>query len=182
MSLRRTLGTLALAPGVIVHELAHYLACLVLGIQVREVVFFRFGDPVGYVDHDVPRAYWRRIVVTMAPLIVNTTVAVAAFWASARLRPTWAVVAIALGLVVLRNAIPSAIDARALWPHSRLGYLHPLFLLTIPLIGVLLLANRLRAYGFSSLYAGAVAGVLVLLFHTDVLAVSDLFSWLCRVV
>ena len=175
---RRYLLPLVLAPGVAVHELAHYLACRLLGIRVREVVLFRFGDPVGYVDHDVPRAYWRRIVVTIAPLVVNTAVAVAAFWASARVAVPLALVATYLGVVTLRNSIPSSIDARALFPHSRLGYLHPLFVLTLPLIAILLLANRLRAYGFSVAYTGAVSGVLLLSFHTDALSLSGLVGGL----
>lgn len=176
--LRHYLVPLALAPGVAVHELAHYLACLSLGVRVHEVVLFRFGDPVGYVNHDVPRAYWRRIVVTTAPLIVNTTVGVAAFWASAHVTTLWTAVVIYVGVVSLLESIPSSVDAHALFPRSRIGYLHPLFVLTLPLIGVLLLANRLRTYGFSFAYAGGLSGVLLLAFHTDVLSISALVSGL----
>jgi len=175
---RRYLLPLTLAPGIVVHELAHYLGCLALGVRVHEVVLFRFGDPVGYVDHDIPRAYWRRIVVTMAPLVINTGVALATFWASARVAAPLALVAIYLGVVTLLNSIPSSIDARALLPHSRLGYLHPLFILTLPLIVILLVANRLRAHGFSVAYTGAISGVLLLSFHTDALSLSELFAGL----
>jgi len=175
---RRYLLPLALAPGVVVHELAHYLACLALGVRVQEVALFRFGDPVGYVHHDVPRAYWRRIVVTMAPLVVNTSVAIASFWASARVTVSLALVAIYLGVVTLLNSIPSSIDARALLPHSRLGYLHPLFILTLPLIVILLVANRLRSHGFGIAYTAGISGVLLLSFHTDALSLSELFAGL----
>lgn len=44
-------------PGVIIHEWAHKKFCEWLGILVHKVVYFRFGNPAGYVLHEPPKTY-----------------------------------------------------------------------------------------------------------------------------
>jgi len=49
------------------------------GVPVLEVAYFRFDDPPGYVQHVTPERYRASFVVSVAPFLVNTVVAFAAF-------------------------------------------------------------------------------------------------------
>lgn len=169
----RYLIPLVLAPGVVIHEFAHYLVCTVLNVQVGEVVFFRFGNPAGYVEHQIPQSYTKRILISTAPLVVNTTVAIGAFWWSTQAVVVYSTLAIYVGVVVIAASLPSTVDATNLFPNTRMGYLHPLFYLTLPLIVLLLAVNRLRRYGFNVLYTVATSALLLVIFHTDVIQIAD---------
>ncbi len=186
MALFRWYGLqLLFAPGVVVHELSHYLTCKLLRVPVSEVSLFSFGETAGYVEHTVPRSYTKRLLIALAPLVVNLALGVAAFWAGTQLAGVYAALALYLGFVVIAHSLPSSVDAKTLLPRRTLGYLYPLFLLSLPLIAVLLIANRLRPYGFRLLYTLAITGVLFLGFYTDVLQFAELQSalveWLSSV-
>lgn len=162
------------APGVVVHELSHYLTCRLLRVPVYEVDLFSFGTRAGYVEHAVPRSYTKRLLVALAPLVVNLSLGVAAFWAGTQLSGWYTILALYLGFVVITHSLPSSVDAKTLLPRRRLGYLYPLFLVSAPLIVVLLVANWLRPYGFRLAYTLAIAGLLFLGFYTEVVQFADL--------
>lgn len=155
------------APGIVIHEFAHYLSCVLLGVPVGDVTFFRFGNPAGYVEHQVPRSYTKRILITFAPLLVNMAVAVGTFWWSTRTVLPYSLLAVYVGVTVVAKSLPSSIDAKNLFPHSRLGYVHPLFLLSLPLIFLLLLLNRLRPYRFQLFYTIGVSALLLSVFFPE---------------
>ncbi|APX97941.1 metalloprotease family protein [Natronorubrum daqingense] len=67
------------APGVVVHEFAHKQACDAAGVPVAEVVYFRLGDPPGYVRHHHPKRYRTSFVISVAPFLVNTIISLVAF-------------------------------------------------------------------------------------------------------
>lgn len=165
---------LLFAPGVVTHEFAHYLVCKLLRVPVYDVDLFSFGDTAGYVEHAVPRSYTKRLLVALAPLLVNLSLALALFWAGTQLAPLYTVVALYFGFVVIAHSLPSSVDAKTLLPQRTLGYLYPLFLLALPLIVVLLVANRLRPYGFRLAYTLAIAGVLFLAFYTEAVQFGEL--------
>lgn len=54
-------------PGIVAHELAHYVACLIVGLPVSRVQLFG-SDP--HVEHAAP-ADLRSIIVAFAPLAFN---------------------------------------------------------------------------------------------------------------
>lgn len=165
------------SPGVFVHEWAHYVVCRLLGVRVQEYVPIRFGSPPGYVTHAVPNSYLKRVCISVAPLLVNTAIGIVAFWASTTVDLRYAPITVYLGAVAIGESIPSSADARNLLPRRRLGYLHPLFVLALPLIAVILLVNRLRAYGVVLLYTAAVSVGLLVFFHTDVVRTAGLLPW-----
>lgn len=57
-----------LFPGVIFHELSHYLACIVAGVKVHNVRLFGFKE--AFVQHEVPTA-GKSIAITLAPFALN---------------------------------------------------------------------------------------------------------------
>ena len=154
-------------PGVVVHEFAHKQACELVGVPVLEVVYFRFGDPAGYVRHAQPKRYREAFVVSVAPFLVNTVVAFAIFLGLAALVSTTGdlrgassgTIAFAvglgwLGLSIGMHAFPSTGDANTLWRRSRLEWRQsPTVLLGIPVIVVIYVANLLSWLWADVLYA-----------------------------
>ena len=55
-------------PGLVFHELSHYMACLLFGVNVNEVKLFSTTE--AYVSHDVPNA-WQGILISVAPFVVG---------------------------------------------------------------------------------------------------------------
>ncbi|MGE0918334.1 DUF3267 domain-containing protein [Trichlorobacter lovleyi] len=62
-------------PGVPVHEYAHALACRLSGVRVHKVCYLRLGNPRGYVLHEQPDTAWQHIIVSVAPFVVCSLVA-----------------------------------------------------------------------------------------------------------
>jgi hypothetical protein len=57
-------------PGTVVHELSHYLACLLLGVRVHEVRLFapQANGVLGWVAHERPDPL-RRVLIALAPFL-----------------------------------------------------------------------------------------------------------------
>lgn len=62
-------------PGVPVHEYAHALACRLSGVRVHKVCYLRLGNPRGYVVHEQPDTAWQHIIISVAPFVVCSLVA-----------------------------------------------------------------------------------------------------------
>jgi hypothetical protein len=67
---------LATFPGVIVHEMAHQFMCRLTDTPVLKVCYFRVGNPCGYVMHGRPGSAWKHFLISMAPFLFNSIVAV----------------------------------------------------------------------------------------------------------
>ena len=63
-------------PGVILHELSHYFACLLVGVRVFEAKFFGFGT--AYVKHARPMLL-QSVIITIAPFILCNLIGILAF-------------------------------------------------------------------------------------------------------
>jgi hypothetical protein len=89
-------------PGVVVHELAHQFLAELFGLEVREV------DYTSHVIHEAPGSFTVAVLVSAAPLLVNTALAVGAVW--------WVVGAVPFALASLDLAwtAPSAVAAGGL--------------------------------------------------------------------
>ena len=68
MASRQNLLHYALFPGMVFHELSHYIACIFCGVKVRKVKFF--GTEEAYVAHEQPNA-WKSIIITLAPFVLG---------------------------------------------------------------------------------------------------------------
>ncbi|WP_226004502.1 metalloprotease family protein [Natrinema salinisoli] len=158
---------IASIPGVVVHEFAHKQACDLVGVPVLDVVYFRFGDPAGYVRHAQPERYRASFVVSVAPFLVNTVVAFVAFLGFATLVSTSGDIRggsseriaamIVLGWFALSigmHAFPSTGDANTLWQRSRAEWRRsPQVLLGVPFVIVIYVANLLSWLWADVLYA-----------------------------
>ena len=59
-------------PGVIIHEFAHHLFCIIFGAKVINVCYYNFKDSSGYVLHNRPKHLYQDILIATAPFFVNS--------------------------------------------------------------------------------------------------------------
>lgn len=114
--------TWATFPGVIVHEFGHELLCRATGTPVREVCYFRFGDPAGYVIHEQPTSIWKHFLIGFGPLFVNSILGFLLGLLAARNSLFGGMVILNvvmywLAVSVAMHSFPSKGDADSLW-HS----------------------------------------------------------------
>lgn len=172
------IGCLAM-PGVVFHELGHYLFCKLAGVRVHKVVCFRFGNPAGYVVHAAPRHFRDHFAIVAGPFVLNSTTALLLFasvigeWN----RPSalaampidtlllW-LAAIWLAVSMALQAFPSKGDARSLWQvtnrHVRRGNI--LAVIGYPFVGIIYLANILRWLWLDWMYTGALLATAGIVF------------------
>jgi hypothetical protein len=158
-------------PGIIVHEAAHMLFCRLRGVAVFEVCFVQVADPPGYVVHGPPRDFTSHFLISIGPLIINTLLCMALCF-PAFMRVNVFNIAdplsygiIWLGISIGMHAFPSNQDASQLW-HSAgqaARRLHPLAILSYPLVIAVYVANVLRVLWFDLIYGLAVGLGLPLL-------------------
>lgn len=161
---------IGLLPGIVLHELAHYYFCRLVGAEIHEVCFFSFGDPAGYVVHTAPKRFRAHCAIALGPLFINSAVSILLFCAAiatwrelARLDPLdWAPGAVRLaaagwlGLVVGLQALPSSGDAVSLWQVAKWHLRRGNFVAAVayPIALTLQLTNWLRIVWVDWLYAG----------------------------
>jgi hypothetical protein len=162
---------IATFPGVIVHEAAHMLFCRLRGVAVLDVCFLQFGDPPGYVVHEIPKDFTSHFLISVGPFIVNTVLClVLCFPALMRIQvfemgdPLSYVLAW-LGVSIGMHAFPSIQDASQLWGAATQSVrsLHPLAILSFPLVISIYVANLLRFFWADLIYGLAVGLGLPLL-------------------
>jgi len=141
------------SPGVIVHELAHALFCLLGGVKIYKINLFRFQKVAGYVVHEEPKGFVSSLLISFGPLIVNSYLAMFFF---AQIRPSynlWNLLFTYLGVAIALQAIPSTGDAQALFTMANRNFWkNPLVLLFYPLVLVLYLLNLLKRFYFDWVY------------------------------
>lgn len=108
-------------PGVIVHELGHVAFCKFTKTPVRDVCYFRLGNPAGYVIHDRPISVWRHILIGIGPLFVNTFLGflIGLIAALSHLnidrQPILGMIVWWLAVSIAMHSFPSVGDAKSIW-------------------------------------------------------------------
>ena len=157
-------------PGVIVHELAHAIFCRLFGLEVYEVVYFRFstgfGQPAGYVVHQRATKPWQDLMVSIGPFFVNTLVgAVIALPAAIPYKLGNAdfldLFLMWLGVSIAMHSFPSTGDASSAW-GSLNRQTTPIFtkIVGFPIIGLIYLGALGSMFWLDLFYGIAVAGFL----------------------
>ncbi len=143
-------------PGVIVHEFAHKIFCNLTNVKVKEVKYFRLGNPAGYVIHEAPSTFGQTFMITVGPLIVNTVFALIALFLSRMMIDMGFVFAILLwlGVSIAMHAFPSTGDAKSLWSESKRHLKNNLLaLIGFPIAAIIWVASILRIVWFDLIYA-----------------------------
>jgi hypothetical protein len=135
-------------PGVIVHELAHQLFCRLYKVPVFEVVYYRFGNPAGYVMHEKVKNKWHGMMISVGPFIINTLLgALIALPASLPVFKfhtagllDW--VLIYLGVSIAMHAFPSTGDANSIWQSMKEDDTPlPVKIIGYPVVGLIYLGS-----------------------------------------
>ena len=151
-------------PGVIIHEAAHLLFCKWGRVAVFDVCFFRVGNPAGYVIHEPPKTFGTSFLISVGPFLVNSLLCIVLCF------PAFVPVRIFdqhdpvsyfllwLGLSIGMHAFPSTGDAKVLWRQARLAakQLHPLAILSLPLVVVIYAANIGSIFWLDAIYGAAI--------------------------
>lgn len=174
--MKRTVVSIFLLPGMVIHELAHAVMCWATGVKIHEIKLFGFGDPPAYVRHARPKNYAKSVVITLAPVAVNT-ITVIAFGAYTRsiLQSysyseigsiyVYTLLAVWIGLSAGACLLPSSTDYQSLWTETKDRLYNPLIWPFLPIIAsvyILVIFNRFRfviVISVSLFVAGAVGSV-----------------------
>ena len=157
--------TLITFPGIILHEWAHKFFCDRTKVPVYKTCYFRLGNPAGYVIHGSVDSYGKAFLITTAPFLVNTSIALLIFLVAVN-ASLGAInyVLYWLGISIAMHSFPSSEDADNLWGYSkRAWWRNPLALLGFPVVGLIKLARILSAIWFDLLYAVALLILAALL-------------------
>jgi hypothetical protein len=147
-------------PGVIVHELAHQLFCRWMRVAVFEVVYFQFGDPVGYVLHEIPDKVYKNIFISTGPFLINTFLGFmiampAALHYKFDTAGTMDFFLLYLGVSIAMHAFPSTGDASSLWDAVMKNNDGPVFIKIVvaPIVGLIYL-GALGSFFWLDLFYG----------------------------
>lgn len=162
-------------PGVIVHESAHFLFCRIRKVAVFDVCFFQLKNPCGYVIHEQPNDFLSSFLIAIGPFLVNTVLCFLICFPAAvpwrvfdQLEPLngfllW------LGVSIGMHAFPSFQDAKVLWANAKVaaGRGNVLAILSMPVVGLIFVANALSFFWFDYIYGAAVGiGLPILLLES----------------
>ena len=155
-------------PGVVTHELSHYIFCIIFNVKVIKVCYYNFKDLSGYVRHERPKHLYQDILIAVAPFFLNT------FLGGLLAYPTIINKLPALGLLTLNwrdilsmiisisigmQAIPSKGDALSMWNfigESDINFLLKIAgkLIIAPVVLVVFLLNFLSSFLKIDLFYG----------------------------
>lgn len=152
-------------PGVMLHEWSHKQACHWRGIRVRNVEWFNL-DGSGLVTHDQPREYLDSVLISTAPLAVNSVVAIGlwiatgvALWGSlpGSVPVPSEYLAIGAGWLALSSgwhAFPSPLDITNAWSAAVSNWRSSMIAgLLLPALVLMYLSAKLRILWFDLFYA-----------------------------
>ncbi|WP_395752843.1 metalloprotease family protein [Prosthecobacter sp.] len=157
-------------PGVIVHEVVHQLVCRITCTPVLNVCYFQVAAPAGYVIHDEPSDGWKQLLISLAPFVVNSTLAVLICLPVAMAETAKAETGALdiflgwVGMSVGMNAFPNFADAASLWEAVKKKDASWLMKITAtPVVGWSYAVAALSLFWFDALYAGLLCFGLPLL-------------------
>ncbi len=156
-------------PGIILHEWAHKFFCDRTRVPVYKACYFRLGNPAGYVLHGPVNSYGKTFLISIAPFIINTVIAVIVFFIAVIIPLGLAAYILYwLGISVAMHSFPSSQDADSLWQHSKRALKsNPLALLGFPVVGLIKLSSLLSRIWFDLLYAVALFLLVAFLTRGD---------------
>ncbi len=154
-------------PGVMVHEVAHQLFCRILRVAVLDVCYFRFGNPAGYVIHEIPKKSFQHLLIGIGPFFINSILG-----AIIALPSAIPVVKLGtgsfidyfliwLGISIAMHSFPSTGDAKSIWTTVR-SPKTPLLtrLIAVPVVGIIYLFAMGSFFWLDLIYGIAVVTLL----------------------
>ena len=147
-------------PGVIIHELSHYIFCIIFSAKVIDVCYYNFKDSSGYVLHEQPKHLYQNVLISTAPFLANSFIGGLVAYPTiinklstlGLLSLNWQdflriIISISIGM----NAIPSKGDGLSLWysvGDSDMNFLLKLSakIITTPFVLIIFFINFSSSY------------------------------------
>ena len=172
---------LATAPGIVLHELAHRLACLLVGVPVQSVVYFQLTGPPGYVRHTTPTRWSTTAVIALAPLATNVTIAAVLLEYSLAVYTTTGIGGVAAGgllwwvaVAAVIHSLPSTTDLETVWTATiARWYRLPLAVVVGPVYALRRLAGRVGTYRLTVPLSFVALGGMLALYDLSPTAILD---------
>jgi hypothetical protein len=112
--LSNLLITVAVGPGILSHEYAHYAACKLSGVAVHSRPALRPFDDSAMLEHDAVDGFGADFTIAVAPFLVNSLLAFGAFTLAGVLAGPAQLLGVWLGFCFGFTALPSATDTETL--------------------------------------------------------------------
>lgn len=143
-------------PGIILHEISHYITCKLLGVKVDEVKLLSFkGDSLGYVKHQLPKSYTKRFLIIFSPFIINNTITIYLIYLITLGNQNIFInfILIYLSFSLSSHSISSRADISMIFPKYKFDYINPLFLLSLPITIIIYLVIKYKNRYFNYIFA-----------------------------
>jgi len=172
---------LATAPGIVLHELAHRLACLLVDVPVQSVVYFQLTGPPGYVRHTTPTRWSTTAVIALAPLATNVTTAAVLLEYSLAVYTATGIRGVAAGgllwwvaVAAVIHSLPSTTDLETVWTATiARWYRLPLAVVVGPVYALRRLAGRVGTYRLTVPLSFVALGGMLALYDLSPTAILD---------
>lgn len=147
-------------PGVMLHEWSHAHYCRLFKVPVMKAVYFRFGNPLGYVIHAEPHSLRSAFWISIGPLVINSFFSIALAYSTRYTDITGLKIFLFwLAFSFAFHALPSTQDAGNLFQknNSLLKQGKFWYIIFWPIIALiylsLIIANKLKYLSFDLIYA-----------------------------
>ncbi len=157
-------------PGIVLHETAHFIMCLLFGVKVTRVRFFRFDGSGGDVTYQSPDSYIKIFFIAMSPMVIGSICSYLLLhhtFVSFNLDTYLYYVCIWVGFCFALHSLPSIQDANSLLEYSKnLGGFFGMifFIISLPVFIVFWILNNLRGLGLEIFWA---LFILYISYNTD---------------
>jgi hypothetical protein len=158
-------------PGVMMHEISHYIMCKLFKVRVHQLKLFSLRTehfsfssdaPVGWVRHEPPKEYYKTFLISIAPILFNTILAILLYVLALQFFNNNSLLLIYyffiyLGFCCAVNAFPSNGDGEVLWYSAKeeLRNHNYLVLFVYPIILIIYIAHYLSMVWLDWIYGGA---------------------------
>lgn len=106
--------------GITIHEIAHAIACIILGVKIRKIKLFSFTE--GYVVHDESRSY-KNILISIFPFFFNILIAfLGILLLKKEIHIFYKIIVIWISISALFFSIPSRQDADNVFESVKKSY------------------------------------------------------------
>lgn len=144
-------------PGIVLHECAHALACLILGVKIKKIKFI--GKDGGFVVHEDSKDY-KIIIISLFPFIFNILISLlCARMFLLAYEPFYKLLLIWIGIAALFFSVPSDQDTnnsfdaikrtytkkQSIWLLLLKIILSPIYLCILIILGIFKLFDKVIA-------------------------------------
>ena len=161
--------------GVVIHELSHYFACLIVGIKPRHLKikwrdeYFGFRSPHGSVEPGRKVSFLQGFIVAFAPLYISTWLIMLTFtiFPSSSFNPIVRVIAFLFCISLFTGAAPSTADFNYMLYAFKLDTTHTFYQIFLVCLSGIILGGVLLytqvIFLLDVLYYLAIAGLYLFL-------------------